>query len=904
MTKHLAQVRSLLDAAGIQVRSSKCELFRRSAHYCGLIIDGDSIRLDNSALQSVADCAPPRTKPEVRNFVGLVERFRPYIDGFAFHAAPLHRVMNKNSPGKVDLSDGSDQLAAFLALRDSCTRGPVLALPRPEEPLFVWYDASETTYSAIACQPPRNHTPNWTSSGQLDWIASGMRVCGYFSRNFRDHEINWTMPRKESYAIYYFSIKDKTLSVWLRGTPRGDDPFHHGFSDAGASINLTRGFTLDRTRAAWSQELSALPLMMHHVPGKRNLSDMLTKPPFADPATGTVTGASARLLRSNPLVDHPGWTAVIAEDDKLLKDVLRVQDALSSRHDSGGGDDATSPSIAAASVDLSLLEPGRAYSIISPLLSRDTSLAAEQLKDPETLHLATFITAGRPCAPFTGEEPTQAQSSACRALRSATASLVMLSKDGPLVRITPSSLKSLSDMRTQLYVPTHLRQPLSTLLHTDTCGHAGIERCAMVARQSFFWPHMHDDIAEAVARCPCRRAKHDHRLRARQLETHRVHRPFEAFGLDLLPVAPGISLVLFLDLFSKDIRLSLLRKAPTAADLVRAYLREVYQTSLGFTSLIITDKGSQMSSSLFESFLHELGVSLHIAPAGHQESNGAVERAVETLKEMVRAGELPLTSKPEDTIPYLLSLWRRLPSSTTGYTPYEVVYGFPAPEPIATAILPSASSHSRPLNEHFSTLEDIRRNVELNLAAKAARRNDALPVHTRPPFPAGATVLRRQPDRARDFARGTWYSPHDGPWEVDLETSAAGRIIRHVGEGPRKGELAYATTDQLSPASAGQTSQHLDDGEYAVARIHDARMDPIQQQALYLIEWEGYPSRDRFTWEPRSHLRPQPDRHDPLHPRRPVRQGEPRVLRPRGTDRGRVAGGDLPGPDRPRRAGL
>jgi hypothetical protein len=79
---HLSAVRTVLDAAGVRLRASKCALFRAQAYYVGLVFDGVSVRLDDAAFAAVANCPPPIGRAQIRTFVGLAERFRHYVDAF------------------------------------------------------------------------------------------------------------------------------------------------------------------------------------------------------------------------------------------------------------------------------------------------------------------------------------------------------------------------------------------------------------------------------------------------------------------------------------------------------------------------------------------------------------------------------------------------------------------------------------------------------------------------------------------------------------------------------------------------------------------------------------------------------------------------------------------------------
>jgi hypothetical protein len=166
---HLSAVRAILDATNVRVRASKCARFHAQVHYVGLVFDRASVRLDNAAFAAVANCAAPSGRAQIRNFVGLAERFRHYVEDFGALAAPLYKVMNNRSTAAVDMQPGSPQHHAFAALRTAVSSSPVLGLPRLSEAFYLFFDAAMGAISCTVVQPAPGTEVVWRSADTIDW---------------------------------------------------------------------------------------------------------------------------------------------------------------------------------------------------------------------------------------------------------------------------------------------------------------------------------------------------------------------------------------------------------------------------------------------------------------------------------------------------------------------------------------------------------------------------------------------------------------------------------------------------------------------------------------------------------------------------------------------------------------
>ena len=60
-------------------------------------------------------------------------------------------------------------------------------------------------------------------------------------------------------------------------------------------------------------------------------------------------------------------------------------------------------------------------------------------------------------------------------------------------------------------------------------------------------------------------------------------------------------------------------------------------TFVGFPKLVQSDEGSNFMSGIFQQAMHELGIKQYRSSAYHPESQGALERFHQTLKNMIKS---------------------------------------------------------------------------------------------------------------------------------------------------------------------------------------------------------------------------------------------------------------------------
>ena len=103
---------------------------------------------------------------------------------------------------------------------------------------------------------------------------------------------------------------------------------------------------------------------------------------------------------------------------------------------------------------------------------------------------------------------------------------------------------------------------------------------------------------------------------------------------------------------------------------------------VGVPKEILTDQGTSFTSNL----LAEVYRLLHIQPIRtspyHSQTDSLVERFNQTLKSMLKKAATEEGKDWDKLIPYVLSAYREVPQASTGFSPFELVYGRPVRGPL------------------------------------------------------------------------------------------------------------------------------------------------------------------------------------------------------------------------------
>ena len=98
-------------------------------------------------------------------------------------------------------------------------------------------------------------------------------------------------------------------------------------------------------------------------------------------------------------------------------------------------------------------------------------------------------------------------------------------------------------------------------------------------------------------------------------------------------------------------------------------------TFVGLPKSVQSDQGSNFMSGVFQQVMHELGIKQYRSSAYHPESQGALERFHQTLKNMIRSYCFDTEKDWDEGIHLLLFAVRESVQESLGFSPFELVFG-------------------------------------------------------------------------------------------------------------------------------------------------------------------------------------------------------------------------------------
>ena len=108
-----------------------------------------------------------------------------------------------------------------------------------------------------------------------------------------------------------------------------------------------------------------------------------------------------------------------------------------------------------------------------------------------------------------------------------------------------------------------------------------------------------------------------------------------------------------------------------------------YFSKVGILDEIVSDQGSNFMSKLMAQLYEPLGINKIKTSIYHLQANGLVERFNGTLKAMLKKFVGEHVQTWDRYLPYLLFAYREIPCESTGYSPFELLYGRTMRGPLA-----------------------------------------------------------------------------------------------------------------------------------------------------------------------------------------------------------------------------
>ena len=182
--QHLAEVLHCLKAAGFTAKLVKCSFAKRRVDFLGHVVGGGTVKPQAGKIQAIQDFRRPKTKKDIRAFLGLAGYYRKFIPNFSHLTASLSDLNRKGIPNLIPWTDKHQE--AFDKIKAQLSSESVLTCPNQDLPFILHTDASGRGIGSVLSQ--------WNGQGEEKPVA-------YYSRKLEPRERKYTVTELECLAV-------------------------------------------------------------------------------------------------------------------------------------------------------------------------------------------------------------------------------------------------------------------------------------------------------------------------------------------------------------------------------------------------------------------------------------------------------------------------------------------------------------------------------------------------------------------------------------------------------------------------------------------------------------------------------------------------------------------------------
>ena len=231
-------------------------------------------------------------------------------------------------------------------------------------------------------------------------------------------------------------------------------------------------------------------------------------------------------------------------------------------------------------------------------------------------------------------------------------------------------------------------------------GHFGVERTVEKIKRFWYWPGLQKDTEEYIASCSvCQVMKHSNRRPAGLLHPIKSRYPWHIVTMDFVGkftpgnVSGNTMCLVIVDKFSKYVLLESVPETVNSEQAATIFLRKVV-SQFGVPEVVISDRGPQFASEMWQSALKSLGSRAALASTHHPQTDGQSERTIQTLLRLIRTYATEHQGTWEELLPMFQFSLNDSYCEATKSTPFRILFGC---DPISPTRLVTRQATSFPL---------------------------------------------------------------------------------------------------------------------------------------------------------------------------------------------------------------
>ena len=657
---HLQNVFNRLNEANLKLQPKKCQFAAEKVEYLGHYFSKQGIEVNPSKIEAVKTYPVPKTRKQLKAYLGLTKYYRRFVRNYAAIAAPLNSLLKKDTEYKW--SDECE--ASFKLLKEKLMSSPILAFADTRRPFFISVDASGTAIGYIL--------------GQKD--SEGREVViSYGGRALRGTELKWSICERECLAL---------VEAIKHFHPYISHSHFTVYSDNIALKWLQKIRDENGRLGRWSLKLQGYNFTVAHKPGIKNQNaDALSRRSYNTPEHSKNPEAKCQSQNhsESPVSQNQSEPSV-----QYLQTHFEYADKPSNHFLSALQQIPTENEEPTA---MPLREP-----TISTKSRADIATLQETCSDVGLLY--RYMVHGQ-----LPDNKTEQQ-------KLIISSEQYVIRDDVLFHFIDARTKSNKrheNSFSQLVVPKCLREDVILAYH-DGNAHLGFDKTYSAIRCKYYWPKMYTDIDIHVRTCDtCQRCKRYYNNDKAPLTPLPIPaEPFSRLHMDILgPLTTTTEkhkyILLVVCAFTGWCECFPL-KTQESSVIAQILYSEIF-CRWGSPDSIVSDRGANFMSRLISALCELFQVTRHHTSSFHPESNSAAERTNSTLAQALRSYCNVEQTNWHKQLPAIMMAFRNAQSATTGFTPYELVFGRPMRTPLDTALIPRESL-SKSAQEHMQELVD------------------------------------------------------------------------------------------------------------------------------------------------------------------------------------------------------
>lgn len=681
----LLRVLQRLKEFGLKLSPEKCQFFRTSVKYLGHVVSATGVETDPAKIAALTTWPRPNNIKELKSFLGFAGYYRRFIKDYSKIARPLNDLTagylppkrksasshsSSTRPSSVDFRRPFNEKwtsaceDAFKTLIQKLTTAPILGFADPKKPYVVHTDASTHGLGAALYQE---------QEGKLRVIAYASRGLNRCERRYPAHKLEYLSLKwavTEKFFDYLYGAKFTVVT------------------DNNPLIYVLTTAKLDAAGHRWLAALSSFDFNIQYRAGRKNQdADGLSRRPHPHDENQpdfTSQDEDDRIQR---------FLAQFLQDDRGAEFPSDAVKAVCQRHQHISAA-STEPdfqmlvpveclAIEASAIPVGFCQADVLGSCTLPQISLQ-DWAREQRQDPVISRVIELVKARKRLSYRLRRQEDREVQLMLRIMEQ------LVFSDEVLYRKRISQGEPFH----QLVLPTKYRKTALENLH-DAVGHLGTDRTLDLVRARFYWPRMAMDVTEKIRtceRCIRRKARAE---RCAPLVNIKTSRPLELVCMDYLSLEPDgkgtKDILVITDHFTKYAV-----AVPTADQKSKTVAKALWNNFFihyGFPERLHSDQGRDFESALIKDLCMLLGIKKTRTTPYHPRGN-PVERFNRTLLEMLGTLEEGDKVRWREFVQPLVHAYNCTKNDTTGYSPYQLMFGRQPrlPVDIAFGLSPEGSS--------------------------------------------------------------------------------------------------------------------------------------------------------------------------------------------------------------------